>query len=130
VEIDADYAAGVWSFAMDTTYTTVTWTSPDGTETIADITNWLYDGSEYTGQFVESGPNNAKTVHAVRMFVATGGALGRNAYLAISPDTTAMAWNQGVTSSHNGTEFALIACEYDASGNSVSGLYDPITCAV
>ncbi len=38
VQINAGYAAGIWSFFVDTTYTTITWSAPDGTETSAEIT--------------------------------------------------------------------------------------------
>ena len=127
VEIDAAYAAGVWTFQMDELYTTVTWTSPPpaATSTTAAITNWVYDGSEYSGQWVVG-----KAVHAARMFIAEGGALGLNAYVALSNDETPMEWGQGVANKFNGTEFALVACQYQASDQPVSGLGDPVVCAI
>lgn len=38
VQIDSDYVVGVWVFNFDATYSTVTWTAPDGNETSAKIT--------------------------------------------------------------------------------------------
>ena len=57
------------------------------------------------------------------------GALGTNAYLALSYDATPMAWGQSVAHAYNGTEFALFACAYQNDA-AVSGLGDLITCTV
>jgi hypothetical protein len=132
VEISANYQAGVWSFVMDANYTQANWTSPgkDGTTTTAVIQQWVYDGStdEYTGEFVVTATDGSSVVHAARMQFGNG-ALGTNVYLALSYDSTPIAWGQGMANAYNGTEFALFACAYQ-NGESMSGLSDPITCAL
>ena len=64
------------------------------------------------------------------MYLSTSGALGQNMYLAISPDSQPISWTQGVTSLHNGTEFAMQACKFDESGETVSGIGNDIECFI
>ena len=132
VEIDAAYQTGVWSFAMNSNYTEVQWTSPgvDGTTTTAVIQQWIYNGSanEYTGEFVVTNKDGSSLVRAACMQFFPG-ALGTNVYLALSYDSTPMAWEQGVANAYNGSEFALFACAHEEN-TTVSGLGDPITCSL
>ena len=132
VEIDAAYQTGVWLFQANANYTQMQWTSPgaDGTTTTAAVQQWVYDGSgdEYTGEFVVTNKDGTSVVHAARMQFGSG-ALGTNVYLALSYDSTPIAWGQGVANAYNGTEFALFACNYQEE-TPVSGLGDPITCSL
>ena len=71
------------------------------------------------------------TPHYAQMQAATSGALAQNVYLAISPDSTPIEWGQGIKNTHNGTEFALVACETNWDGSvTVSGLGNAISCQI
>jgi hypothetical protein len=130
IQMNIGYKSGIWTLDIDEGYTLATWTSPSGDVTTASITDWVYDGSEYTGNWVTTTGKGSQIVHATRMYFSTGGALGINSYLAISPNSNPIEWNQGITAAHNGTEYALLTCATDYNGTTISGLYDVISCAV
>lgn len=64
------------------------------------------------------------------MYFASSGALAQNVYLAMSPNSQPIAWGQGIHFAHNGTEYALLACQYDENGQPISGLDNSIQCAL
>mmetsp|Transcript_50861 Transcript_50861/g.65125 ORF Transcript_50861/g.65125 Transcript_50861/m.65125 type:complete len:542 (-) Transcript_50861:131-1756(-) len=130
IQMNTGYASGIWTLDMDDDYTTATWTSPSGDITTATISDWVYDGYQYTGDWVTTSPTGVDVVHSTKMYTSSGGALGVYSYLAISPNSNEMNWNQGIMGAHNGTEYALLTCLTDYNGTTISGLYDVIDCAI
>jgi hypothetical protein len=130
IQMNSNYYSGVYTLDIDEAYTLATWTTPSGSVTTANITTWAFDGTEYNGNWVTTSSTGAEVVHAARMFISTGGALGINSYLAISPNSSPMEWNQGISGAHNGTEYALLTCSTDYNGTTISGLYDVISCQI
>lgn len=94
VEMDYTYTPGTWSLTFDDAFTTSNLTDPNGASYISAIKTWLFDGSEYSGTWAVG---KEGTIHAVRMYLASSGALGQNMYLALSPDSNPIKWTQGMT---------------------------------
>ena len=128
IELDATYESGIHTFEFDDAFTTATMTTPAGVVTTATISSWNFEESidAYAGTWLING-----TPRYAQMQAATSGALAQNAYLAISPDANPIQWGQGIKYMHNGTEFALVACEMNWDGSAtVSGLGNAISCKI
>lgn len=130
IQMSVGEVAGIWTLDFNSDFDLATWTSPSGAITTATISDWLFDGNEYTSNWITTSPLGVQTVHATRMYISTGGALAQNSYLAISPDTNEIAWGQSMASAHNGTEYALLTCTTNANGTAISGLSNIISCQI
>ena len=132
VQIDSSYEGGIFKFEFAAGYTSAQITSPSGDVTDVTIENFQLDTSDgghtYIGQFIiEDTPH-----YAMMTGLDTTGAIARNVYFAMSPNSEPIDWKQGIKYAHNGTYYALAACQYrDDDGNNnqaVSGLNKNIRC--
>jgi hypothetical protein len=126
IEISANFTRGIWTFAFTQSedrrsYTSVKITSPAGEVSTYDVRSWTGTTATFA---------SGATLRGARFDgLHESGALGYDVYIALGDRAEVPGF--GPVMFNGGSEFALLACEYDETGKrTVSGQGKPIDCKV
>jgi len=126
LQISDGYVAGIWTFSFTLStdkkaYKAVTVTDPSGVASNYEVRGWTGTTAVLAVGASEFG--------ALFAGIDSTGALGKNVYVALGSDAAIPRFGD-VMHAAGASEFALLACEFDSDGNTVSGQNTPINCAV
>jgi len=127
IEISKGWGSGLTTFKFTTsadkgTYTAVDVITPAGATTHYSIRSFTRESAIFT---------TGGTDYGVRLFgFGYAGALGKNVYIAIGKDANVPAFGKDVMYTPGAVEYALMACQHDGIGRTVSGQNVPITCKI